>query len=301
MHPGADLRRRSRPLTNAQMSPPTKTTSAKRDERRARSTERSVRRGASGGDAAHFESYSAARAKRALRQGRAFGHDARGARDRVGEIEIVDPRGEGRRADLAACAGRYLRSAAASAGAMASIRGQMRDARPRAPRATGRCESNGSLAPSGFGQRAQDRPILARVARREHSALGELRAPFHVDVGPRLFRIGRAGQDHVGAMRAPVAVRADIDDEGARLDFDFVGAEVEEQVERAGLDHRGSRQSARARHQAEIEAADARGGAVQHIEAVPAFLDDAEREPQLSPRAPEPPRRRAARRRRRRG
>ena len=45
---------------------------------------------------------------------------------------------------------------------------------------------------------------------------GHLHAALGVDVGAGLFRIGGARQDHVGAMRAAVAMGAEIDDEGAR-------------------------------------------------------------------------------------
>ena len=55
-------------------------------------------------------------------------------------------------------------------------------------------------------QRAQDRPVLARVARREARAVGHLHAAFGVDVDAGFFRIGGARQDDVGAMRAAVAM-----------------------------------------------------------------------------------------------
>ena len=56
------------------------------------------------------------------------------------------------------------------------------------------------------GQRAQDRPVFAGVARRERGALGLLDAAFGVHVGAVLFGVGGAGQDDVGAVRAGVAV-----------------------------------------------------------------------------------------------
>ena len=65
-------------------------------------------------------------------------------------------------------------------------------------------------------KRAQDRPVLARVARREGGAVADLHPAFGVDPGAGFFRVGGAGQDHVGAMRAGIAMRAEIDDERRR-------------------------------------------------------------------------------------
>ena len=96
----------------------------------------------------------------------------------------------------------------------------------------------GQLGAERVGERAQDRPVLARVARREHRALGELRPALGVDVDAGLLGIGGARQDDVGAMRAAIAMRAEIDDEGAGRDVDLVGAEIEEHIERAGFGHR---------------------------------------------------------------
>ena len=125
------------------------------------------------------------------------------------------------------------------------------------------------------GERAQDRPVLARIAGRERGAVRHLHAAFGVDVDRGFFRIGGARQDHIGAMGAAVAMGADIDDERARRDLDLVGAEQEQHVD-AALRHVRGIQAALARHQAEIERADARRGAVQHGEAVPAVLERAE-------------------------
>ena len=86
-------------------------------------------------------------------------------------------------------------------------------------------------------ERAQDRPVLARIAGRERGAAGHLHAALGVDVDAGFLRIGGARQDDVGAVRAPVAMGADIDDEGAGRDLDLVGAEQEEHVERAGRRH----------------------------------------------------------------
>ncbi len=77
-------------------------------------------------------------------------------------------------------------------------------------------------------------------------------------------------------MRAAVAMRAYIDHEGAGFDRDFIGAEVEDEVERAGLRHRSRIKSARARHEAEIEPADARRRRMQDRKSVPAVAEAAE-------------------------
>ena len=61
------------------------------------------------------------------------------------------------------------------------------------------------------GQRAEDGPVLARVARREGGALAALHPALDVDVGAVLLGIGRARQDQVGLRRALVAMMADID------------------------------------------------------------------------------------------
>ena len=135
----------------------------------------------------------------------------------------------------------------------------------------------GQLCAERVGERAQDRPVVARVARREHGALGKLRPPFGVDVDPGLFGIGGAGQDNVGAMGAAIAMRAEIDDEGAGRHLDLVGAEIEQQVDLAAR-HLGRAKPALPRREADIEPADARSGGMQNVEAVPAILDDAERQ-----------------------
>ncbi len=65
------------------------------------------------------------------------------------------------------------------------------------------------------GERAQDRPILLRVARRGGGAPGHLYAAFEIGVETVLLRIGGARQDDVGIVRPGVAVASLIDDEGA--------------------------------------------------------------------------------------
>ena len=76
-------------------------------------------------------------------------------------------------------------------------------------------------------------------------------------------------------MRPAIAMRADISDKRARLDVNLVRAEVDQHVERVRLRHRRRVEPAFARHEAEIESADARSCAVQHIETVPPVLDHA--------------------------
>ena len=79
-------------------------------------------------------------------------------------------------------------------------------------------------------------------------------------------------------MRAGIAMRADIDDErlAHRRGVVFVGAEQEQHVELAfagRLDLVGRADAAVVRHEADIDAADARRRIVQQREAVPAFGD----------------------------
>src|SRR5208283_5366744 len=62
----------------------------------------------------------------------------------------------------------------------------------------------------------------------------------------------------------------------ARRDVDLVGAKKDGNVERAGRRHLPRGQAALARHEAEIERAGPRGGAVQNAIAVPAVLHRAE-------------------------
>ena len=88
-------------------------------------------------------------------------------------------------------------------------------------------------------------------------------------------------------MRAAVAMGADIDDEGA-------GRRCRSRRRRAGTARRARRPPPSAaasrppcaRHEADIERADARGRGVQHAEAVPAVLDGAELDARPWPPAP---------------
>ena len=84
-----------------------------------------------------------------------------------------------------------------------------------------------------LGERAENLPVLARLAGWEHGEASQLHPAFGVDVGGVLLGVGGTRQDHVGARRPGVAVVALVDDEGVAEagHVDLVGAE---QVE--GLD-----------------------------------------------------------------
>ncbi len=127
----------------------------------------------------------------------------------------------------------------------------------------------GQLDAEDVGQRAQDRPVLARIAGREGGAPRHLHAAFGVDEDAGLLGIGRAGQDDVGALGAAVAMGADIDHERAGLDLDLVGAEQEQEID-AALRHRLRREAVLAGNEADVEAADPRRRGVKDAKAVPA-------------------------------
>ena len=126
------------------------------------------------------------------------------------------------------------------------------------------------------GQCADDRPIFARFARWEGRAIGQLHPSFGVHVNSGFFRISRARQDHVGTVRPCVTMRADINDKTARTDVDLVRAQKEQHVGTIAFRHLQGRVSALARHEADIERADAGGRLVQHGEAIPVVLDHAQ-------------------------
>ncbi len=110
-----------------------------------------------------------------------------------------------------------------------------------------------------------------------HRAVRHLHAAFRVDVDAGFFRVGRARQDHVSAMRAAVAMGADIDDKRARATSTSSAPSRNSHVQRAGCGHFGSAQPAVRRHEADIKAAHARCRGVQHAKAIPAVLDRADR------------------------
>src|SRR5271166_1859918 len=114
----------------------------------------------------------------AVRQSRTFGHDARSARDRIGEVEVDDGRGERRLVDRAAERGELPEDA--------GIRGSDRveahevgiGGGERGAQLGKRIERQSRA--ERVRQRAQDGPVLARVPWRKHRALGELRPPLGV-------------------------------------------------------------------------------------------------------------------------
>ena len=120
-------------------------------------------------------------------------------------------------------------------------------------------------------ERAQDRPVLAGLAGRIDRAEAALHAALGVDVGAGLFGIGRAGQDHVGAARAGVAMMALVDHERIGADLrgvELVGAEQPQHVH-AAVQHMRQALAVCAGHKADIQRADAGRRGVQHVEAVP--------------------------------
>ena len=76
-----------------------------------------------------------------------------------------------------------------------------------------------------------------------------------------LLGIGRARQDHIGPVRAAVAMAALIDHEGARPDVDLVGAQVKDHLTRR---QRGVQTAIG--HRIHVQRADAARGGVQHHE-----------------------------------
>ncbi|MBA7473631.1 hypothetical protein ES707_08972 [subsurface metagenome] len=136
----------------------------------------------------------------------------------------------------------------------------------------------GQLAAEHIRKCADDRPSLARLARRKGGTISHLRPALGVDVDAALFGIGRTRQDHVGAMRAAVAMGADVNDEGAVGDLGFVSAEQEQHVERTEGRHLGDGKTTAG--EADIERTNPRRGLLQHAKSVPAVLDcaDVERE-----------------------
>ena len=214
--------------------------------------------------------YSAACCSPRRRQGRAFGHDRGGAGDRVGEVEVAHGGRERRRRRSGPAAGSR---ATAGVGRRDLVeRGEVRVR--RVERGAQCCsESNGSVWPStsdsarriAQSSRASPGGKLARLA--------HLHPALRVHIGAGLLGIGGARQDHVGAMRAAVAVRADDRRRRRRARRRFRRRrELKTTIERRRPRMAGAVETALARHEAEIEAADARGRGVQHGEAVPASL-----------------------------
>ncbi len=78
-------------------------------------------------------------------------------------------------------------------------------------------------------------------------------------------------------MRATIAMRALINHEGPVRHVDLVDAKQEGHVQRTRLQHLTRRQTALARHEADIERTDLRGLGMEDIEAVPVLADGADR------------------------
>src|SRR5204863_978949 len=111
---------------------------------------------------------------------------------------------------------------------------------------------------------------------------GELNPALGVDVDRVFLRVGTAGQHDIGAGGAAIPVVTLIDYKGQTgvREVDLVGPEHIEQLDRArpaAFQHPGNIAAARPRYEAEVEAADPRRGAVQHVEAVPFRPDHAKR------------------------
>ena len=147
---------------------------------------------------------------------------AEAARYRIGEIIIVHDRAERRLVRGAAKRRELLQRGGVSRRDLTDPQ-QMR-VRLEQRLAQRRERVIGQPVSQDVRQRPQDRPIFARVARWERRPRRHLHPAFGVDVDRRFFRIGGAGQHHVGARGAAVAVGAEIDDEGALSDVDLVDA-----------------------------------------------------------------------------
>ena len=199
-------------------------------------------------------------AARPAAERRAFGHDGArrgrsgwsGRNRATGEAKrrLADARRRGRPEPSTPAARRRRRSRRCAAkGGWAAKSVARRPAR----------ESKGRRRAERVGQRAQDRPVLAGLARREGGAVGHLHPALGVHVEAGLLGVGGARQDHVGAVRAAVAVACP--DRRRRRP-----ARCRSRRRRAGTARRarpaaaiaGDVQAALARHEAEVEAADAR-------------------------------------------
>ncbi len=84
----------------------------------------------------------------------------------------------------------WITSGSASCGAISTMRAR-----------TWPSVSSGSGPPERLGERAQDLPVLPRLAGREHGESAALRPALGIDVGRVLLGIGGPGQDHVRARR----------------------------------------------------------------------------------------------------
>ena len=157
------------------------------------------------------------------------GHCLGRAADRIRHVEIVDGQLEWRGVDLAIVAERDPIRALDDADATKD-RVDLAHPRPHLVEVV-----VGQPMPEDVGQRTQDAPILARIARRKDSPTGALNAAFGVDVGRVLFRVGSARQHDVGAFGAGIAVMALVDYESSAKTghVDLIGTEQIEDLDRA--------------------------------------------------------------------
>ena len=124
------------------------------------------------------------------------------------------------------------------------------------------------------GQRTQDCPVLTCIAGRECRPVCHLYAAFGVHINRGFFRIGGGRKNDIGTVGPVVAVGADVDNESAGRDVEFIRTEQKQDIETTGR-HLGGIEPARTGHQAEVERRHPRGRAVQYREAVPAVFNSA--------------------------
>ena len=195
-----------------------------------------------------------------------------------GQVEVLDRRGE--RAPVESSPP-PRRTRPEAAGSIWSIAAKMRrqlghaaaDLAPACRRAGASQAARRARAGSSSPPCAS--PAGTRRAGPLHPALG-------VDVDAVLLGVGGARQDHVGRVRAAVAVVALVDDEGVgrARPVSISSAPSRNRTSIAPLAAPASMPATSrppvAGHEAEVEAADARGRGVQDVEAVPAVADHAE-------------------------
>ena len=132
----------------------------------------------------------------------------------------------------------------------------------------------------GVRKGPQDGPIFLGLTGRESGAGRHLGAAFGVDIGHGFFGVGCGRKDHVGAVRASIAMGANIYGKGCGqfACIDFIGATEEQDVKVAllgGGQNASRRLAALARKRANIKRPDAARRGVEDIEAVPVFLHHA--------------------------
>src|SRR5262249_10047736 len=127
------------------------------------------------------------------------------------------------------------------------------------------------LVPERVRKGAEDSPVLSRFARGKRGSVGHLHAAFCVDVDRRLFWIGSAGQNHVGATCTPITMRPYVDNLRASRYLDLVASEQEKYITPA-CRHLRRVEPPRAWHETEVQRGDARGRAMQDRETIPTIL-----------------------------